>query len=209
MKTIESEIATTRIDRHGERLTNEVLEDAMAQMKSAYIPMMYNHDPRIPPQGRTVNAEVRELPDGEYALVAITEILEPGDDFRVPNEDRELKMRMYKQEVFTIVHDFSYQGEEDLQILNEIAGSQKICLESEEKKAFSPISILILAFAASFTFFCKGFFSKMGADTWDYLKPRLSSLLHRRRTESPTFLFILELQMQRVDGGSIYPVYPQ
>lgn len=200
MKIIESVLATTHVDRHGDRLTKEALEDAVAQTKSAYIPMVFNHDPLIPPLGRTVNAEVRELPDGEYALMAITEVFEPGDDLRAPSEDRELRIRMYEQGVLTIVYDRSYRNEDDLQVLNEIAGSPQIRLESEEKKALEPISILLLALAAGVTAFSAGFLNKMGADTWDYLKPRLAHLLARRRTESPNFLFILELQLQRETG---------
>ena len=49
------------------------------QVKTAYIPMGIEHDPRIPPLGRVITAEITHLPDGEYALDAKVEVFEEGD----------------------------------------------------------------------------------------------------------------------------------
>src|SRR5437867_3089921 len=200
MKTVESVLATTRVDRHGDRFTKSALENTAAQAKRAYIPMMFNHDPRIPPLGRTIDAEVRQLPDGEYALVAISEVFEPGDDLVKPTEGRELKLRTFEPGRLTVVHDRSYQDDDDQGILLELSQLPDIRLESEEKKALEPLSVLLLALGGAATAFATGFIGKMGADAWEYLKPRLARLVLKRRAGSHEYLFIFELQVERETG---------
>jgi hypothetical protein len=53
-------------------------------IRSAYLPMWNNHDPRIPPFGRVVAAEVRQLSDGECAVEAEIEVFEEGDSTSRP-----------------------------------------------------------------------------------------------------------------------------
>jgi len=200
MKIVESVIATTHVDRHGDCCSREALEDAAAQARSAFIPMIFNHDPRIPPLGRTVDAQVRQLADGEYALVTILEVFEPGDVFQTPRGDREIRLREFKQDKVTIVHDRSYGSSDDQLILAELAEYPEIRLEKDEKKAFEPISVLLLALGVAATALATGFLVKMGSDTWDYVKPKLAGLLSRKRMERSDFLFIFELQVKRETG---------
>ena len=57
-------MATTHVDRHGERLTRSALESLVRQLRANYIPIGFEHDPRFPPLGRMIDATVVELPDG-------------------------------------------------------------------------------------------------------------------------------------------------
>jgi len=200
MKILDSVIATTHIDRHGDRMTKEALEDLAVQAKSAYIPMLFNHDPRIPPLGRTADARIRLLPDGEYALVVTSEVFEPLENIKLRDETREIPLRIYDEGMITVVRDRSYRARDDLQILEELEELRKICLEVEEKKAVEPISVLLIALAGAASALVSGFLNKMGGDTWDYLKPRISRLLRHRRAERPDFLLIFEVQAKRQVG---------
>lgn len=49
---------TTHVDRHGDHFTREALVSMVDQIDKHYIPVNIEHDPRIPPQGRVVGAEV-------------------------------------------------------------------------------------------------------------------------------------------------------
>jgi hypothetical protein len=60
MRYVEAIFATTHVDRHGDKLTYESLLGVVEQIRQGYVPMMFNHDPRVPPIGRLVDAEVRE-----------------------------------------------------------------------------------------------------------------------------------------------------
>lgn len=199
MRREKAVIATTRLDRHRDKFTREALEAAAEEMSSVYLPMVFNHDPRIAPLGRAVEAEVQELPDGEYGLVVTQEVFEPGDELSDLTGEREMAMRRLEHERFTVVCDRSYSAPEDAAILNELAEAG-IKVEREEKKALEPISVLLLGVGVAASAFAAGFLNKMGADTWDCLRPRLRKLLSRRREERREYLFILELQVEREDN---------
>lgn len=200
MKIIQSTLATTHVDRHGDMFTKESLESVANQVRLNYIPMMLNHDPRIPPQGRMISAKVKKLPDGHYALIATTEIFEPGDDLCLARDDREIILQTYRKNKLTIVTDRSYSSNEDQEIVQELSSLPDTCIETLEKKALEPISILLMALSASAVAFAYGFLNKMGADSWDFLKTRLSRLISRKQTEMSDYLFILELQADRETG---------
>lgn len=200
MNTIRTILATTRVDRHGDRFTREALEDAAEQAKSAYMPILFNHDPRVPPLGRTLRTFVEELPDGEWALVAESEVFETTGPPPPLTSDREMLIHAYPIDRFTIVRDRSYRHSDDLTILDEIASDFSINIEVMEKKALEPLSVLLLAVSAASAAFAGGFLSKMGSDAWDYLKPRIARLLARRRIDQPEHLFVFEVQAHRPSG---------
>ncbi len=58
VRYVESILSTTHADCHGERFSHESLLGAVEQVRRGYVPMMFNHDPRFPPIGRLVDAEV-------------------------------------------------------------------------------------------------------------------------------------------------------
>ncbi|MFM9328998.1 hypothetical protein [Paenibacillus mesotrionivorans] len=62
-------LATTHVDGHGMQMSKEVLDQAAAQINGPIVPGMgIEHDITIPPIGKFVKAEVRQLPDGEYGV---------------------------------------------------------------------------------------------------------------------------------------------
>jgi hypothetical protein len=79
MRIIRTVMATTHVDRHNERLPLEALQSLKEHVDGAYLPFIFNHDPRCPPMGRVVRSEVTSLADGEHALEGEVEVFESGD----------------------------------------------------------------------------------------------------------------------------------
>jgi hypothetical protein len=200
METVRTILATTRVDRHGDRFTREALEGAAQQTVAAYIPMLFNHDPRIPPLGRTVRAFVEQLPDGEWALVAESEVFDTSGPLPPLATDREMVIREYPLDQITVVQDRSYRHPDDRAIIDDLVQGLPVNVEVYGKKALEPLSVLILAMSAGAAAFAGGFLNKMGSDAWDYLKPRIAKLLVRRKEDQPEYLFILEVQVCRPTG---------
>lgn len=196
MKTIESVIASSRIDSHGDVITEGALRDMADQMARYYIPMQFNHDPRIPPLGRTIDAYVREADDGAYELVGITELFEPEAEPPLESDGKRMRIGEFDPDSIVLMMDRSYAASDDFAELDELSKVLGADLRTYEKKALEPLSVLLLTVAAGSTAFAAGFLNKMGGDTWDAVKPRLARLLGRRRQVEEEYLFILELQLQ-------------
>ena len=179
-------------------ITREALEDMAEQTSRRCIPLMYEHDPRVPPLGRMLSAEVIRLPDGHHALVATTEVFEPGDV--APPFDGGPSVELGKlADGITLVVDRSHLDESTREVLAELA-TQGVTIELYGKKSLEPISVLVLAFAI----IAHGFFKKMGADLWDAVRDadwsavwtRVRKLLSHRRRTGNEFLFVLELRLR-------------
>lgn len=69
-RRIAGAFATTHLDRHGERLTKEALEDMAAQYATGRDPswIYWNHETTLPPIGVLESVRVEGRPDGEYQL---------------------------------------------------------------------------------------------------------------------------------------------
>lgn len=191
-------IATTHVDRHGDVIAREALEDAAQQASERCIPVLYEHDPRVPPVGRTRSAEVMQLPDGHHALVATSEMFEPGDVVPPLNGGPSIALRELADGINLTV-DRSYRHESDRKVLAELE-RQGVTITRHGKKSLEPISVLLLAFSI----IAHGFFQKMGGDLWDAVRDvdwplvwtRIRKLLNHRRRTGTEFLFVLELRLR-------------
>jgi hypothetical protein len=75
MKIITGILSTTHIDRQNERMTKEALDSTSLQIKSEYIPFLFNHDWNMQ-IGVILYGEVFRLNDGHYALGIVSGIFE-------------------------------------------------------------------------------------------------------------------------------------
>ena len=192
MRMLKQIVATTHADRHGESFALEALEEMANQVASRCVPVLHEHDPRIPPLGRTVSAEVIRLPDGEHALVVKWESFGACDVAPPVDPGRRIELREYSDGVSVDV-DRSYRHDCDCDVLSQLE-AQGVAITWVEKKALDPISVLAIAALVT------GFFGKMGADLWDSVWAGVRKLLaHRRRTEVE-FLLVLEIQLRAVSG---------
>ncbi len=79
MKKVSAILATTHVDRHNEAFAVSALEGMVESLNRSYLPVGVEHDPRVPPIGRVISAEVRKRDDGEFEVAAEIEMFEPGD----------------------------------------------------------------------------------------------------------------------------------
>lgn len=173
-------MATTHVDRHNDRLTREALESMRDHIQSSYLPFIFNHDPRCPPLGRTIDAEVVALADGEYALEAEVELFEPGP---LPPlvDDRSIALRELPADSLLLTIDRTFSGpefESEVRELSELFGRSP---QFEAKKALDPIAVLIIsAGALALGKFTSSFFSRLGENAADALSAKLKQIFSHR-----------------------------
>lgn len=82
---VEGILATTHLLADGHKLSKQALDGMASEINEAEwsIPANVEHDHTLPPIGKTISAEVRSLEDGEFALVATSEIFEEPDPMRL------------------------------------------------------------------------------------------------------------------------------
>ena len=120
MKRFEAILSTTQVDLHGERMTKGALESAAAVLRSHYVQMGVEHDPRHPPIGRFTEAWVEELPEGYAVLKGAGDLFEPGDALPESIEKRIVE-RDYPPASVTILYDRTYNSDEDKADVEELA----------------------------------------------------------------------------------------
>jgi hypothetical protein len=197
---MEGVFATSHVDRHHEKITVEALRSFAAMTNSTYIPVLIEHDPRVPPQGRVISAELRQLEDGEYAVVGISEIFEEGDVIPFKNDGREIPICEFSENRIHIMYDRSYINREDIKEIENLKNLLNAEAEEEGKKALEPISVLGLGAAFILGGISSGFLNKVGEDGYELLKNKIKNLLNRKRLNKQEYLFRLETNIEREDG---------
>jgi hypothetical protein len=85
MKT-EQIVATTHVDLNNDRLTLGALEQVVDAINNGSRPIAgIEHDSTIPPVGKTVEARLEPMSDGEYALVVVSESFENPKPINLPD----------------------------------------------------------------------------------------------------------------------------
>lgn len=135
---------TTHVDKHNERVPVDALDDFVNLVNQQYVPVGVEHDPRIPPIGRLISAQIEELPDGEFAVDGIAEIYEQGKEIEFKDDGREIPLELASDRI-QISPDRSYFQPEDKELLLELQEIVKGEIRSSIKKALEPISILIIS----------------------------------------------------------------
>jgi len=199
MKYMTIRSATTHIDRQNEKFTIECLQSMVDQVNRQYIPAWYAHDPRICPLGRSISAELVQLPDGEFAVEETVQIFEPGDVIDLKNDGRTMPIGNAPPDRLVIRYDCSYMNPEDQAILCEMRDSVGIEVEEQGKKALEPISVLVIAASFALGQIASGFLSKMGEDAWDFVKGRLAQLLRRKKSEQEDHLLMFSFYVREDD----------
>lgn len=183
MYRMKAVIATTHRDLHGDKMAPSALEGMVRQVQKNYVPVLWNHDIRFPPLGRSIAASVIRLPDGELALETESEYWESGDRLAVLNGDgRVLVTNHLDAPGFEIRVDRGLSGDDDRKAANELAalaGAGRVPSEVG-KKALEPDAVLVVAVGTVVGSIALGFFQHLGEDLYDQLKSRLSTFIAER-----------------------------
>lgn len=166
-------LATTHLDRHNERFAVSALEGMVKQIATSYLPMGIEHDPRYPPMGRLIDAEVVGLPEGEHAVVGTIELF---DEEPAAGDGRSIPIDVPELDRFRVGYDRSVTANDsrgDVEALAKLSGIEPMEMG---KKGLEPLAILVIgAGLFAVTNIAGGFFSKIGADGWDALKRLLTA----------------------------------
>ena len=185
MKIMKSIMATTHLDLHGEMLTKEALDGMVEQVKTEYIPVLWNHDIRYPPLGRIVSAEVVKLPDGHFALEATSEIFEESDPPEVlAGDGREIPLHYQETPTFNIQYDRTFRDDDGQLLVDQLHQLSNSQVEPREfvKKALDPIQVLMIGTGVYVIgSIAKGFLSKLGSDLYEKLRNTLVQYYRKRK----------------------------
>jgi hypothetical protein len=187
MKRSKVVMSTTHVDSHNERLQRRDLEAMAEDLKSDWVPLWYEHDPRIPPNGRVVDGYVEELEDGEVALVGIVEQFEASDNFTFDNT-RAMKIARAPACV-SVEFDRSYRDRTSQALIVDMSNLLGTEARPQAKKALDPLSILTLTVQATLGGIVGAVAKTVTDDVWAKLKKKISLALARRRDRSKEYVF--------------------
>lgn len=200
MGVIKVRIATTHIDKHNQRLAKSALVGIIEQIRNSSIPYLVNHDPRIPPQGRYIKADLILLDDGEYAVDCIVETFDEKSYLLKDNDKKEMPLRKYDKGYLKIIIDESFKDEisnQYIKDLNEIL--QNSSIENEIKKSLDPISILKIGGEFAIGAIAAGFLKEIGVDAYKSLKSKLIEIYNSPQKKRQEKLFIFDTTISNND----------
>ena len=196
MRRIRVIMATTHLDRHNEHLTLAALESMREQIRSSFLPFIFNHDPRSAPIGRAIDAEITDLPDGEHALEAEIEGFESGP---LPplRTDRSMHFRELPRNSLVLTIDRSFSRPEFQDAVGAIAQEFGTPVQFEGKKALEPIAVLIIsASSLALGSFATSFFSRLGKNAADLVTQKLMEIFSPRQTRDDVPLLRFEFEFE-------------
>lgn len=182
---------TTHVDKHNERVAADALDDFVNMLNQQYVPVGVEHDPRIPPVGRLISAQIEELPDGEFVVDGIAEIYEEGQEIEFKDDGREIPIGLTGEGI-KISPDRSYLQQNDKELLLELQDLVKGEIKPAIKKALEPISILIITASFIAGGIAQGFLAKIGEDAWDKLKRKINELVNSKARVEKDRLLVFE-----------------
>lgn len=182
-KLIRAQVASTAVDRHGDRFTVGALQGMADQVRERYLPVIWDHDIRYAPLGRVVDASVVTLDNGEFALETVLEYWTEGDGpDSIGNDGRLLAVHVLDHDGFDVGYDRGFAKDPSaMAIVADIARVGRQDPQRYEKKALDPVATLMISagvFAAGSI--VAGFLGQIGADGYRQLKDHLKDLFRDR-----------------------------
>lgn len=202
MRIVEQIAATTHVDQHGDRLTRRALRSMLRQIERRYLWSYLEHDYRNPPIGRTAGGYVKELKDGNLALITRMEIFDANDVGMTTNDTKECVIRIHPRDNIEIEYDRSYSRADYMELVSELqdALDSKTQPREELKKALEPLSFLMIAGSFVLGSMASGFFNKIGADGWDKLNAILPRIIKKRREDSKEYVLTFDFTVEPQQG---------
>jgi hypothetical protein len=192
MKITTAILATSAIDRHGECLSEGALQGMVDQINTRWITVGIEHDPRIAPVGRIRGANLVRR-EGEIAVEGKIELYEPGDKIPLDVSRGEREIDRYEPGEVVVQYDRTYRTPEGGADVAELAKLLNARAVEESKKAFDPVSVLLIGLKL----FAAGFLKKFGEDTYSALKERLKASFSRAKPQSQDRLLIFRCTFEK------------
>jgi hypothetical protein len=177
MRILEGRFATTQADGQGVQAAADALIGMAEAINAQYIPFMTQHDPRLPPVGRMVDAHVEETDGGHFALVGTVQLWDENDSAdELAGDGRRIVSLSPTRLPFELGIDLPAQRELGTRALTEIArlAGPQAKLRYDAKKSLDPLSAIVLgAGVFAISGIASGFLQRLGEDIYVGLKRRL------------------------------------
>lgn len=172
-------ISSTRTDTQGEQVTRSALESAARRLNAYYIRVGRGHDPRLPPLGRIVSAQVEPIGNGHFALGAELEVWDDTDQpAGIAGDGRTLAPEEEPENAFHVEYDLPAAADLGLPFFQELAriAGPEAKPRYNAKKAVEPLPAIVIAIGAFVLgSIATGFLAKVGEDVYEALKAKLKA----------------------------------
>lgn len=198
MEYAKAVIANTIKNKRGEVISKEALEMMVSQVKKNYMPINIEHDPRIPIQGRIADAYLQEMDGGGYEVIAELELFDETDTLEsVGNRSKKIITRPVSADEIIINYDRNFDNPVDSENINNIIekiGARGIL---SVKNSVDPISVLEVVSLVAFGAIAKGFLSKIGGDSWEYVRDQIKVVFSRKKDGEKEKILSLSFRVVR------------
>lgn len=170
MKRIKQTLEKTRIV-DGIFISKEALESMVDQVNKYYVSIWNGHDPRLPPIGRVVSAELVKTGNESYEVVGDLELFDEStflEDFGC----KEIKLKKNQKEKLQITYDKNFLSAKDQCFISEISKMFNNESRKEEKHSIDHVSIIAICASFAFGVVATGFLKKVGEDSYSVLKDK-------------------------------------
>lgn len=183
--------ATTLPDKAGEVMPVSVLQKMVEDINSHWVTIGIEHDPRIPPHGRILSAQLVHRENGYYAVEGEFQVFENGEEVPYAQDKAEIAQREVAPGEILLYRDKAYTDPELKQLTNELATALGAHIHEEFKYSLDPISVLTVAVGFVGLSLLTGFFQKMGEDLSDTVRSKLKDIFTKKRTAKEQLLVFL------------------
>ena len=157
-------------------------------VNAGYLPLWNNHDPRLPPLGRVVDARIVNENDGHASVWGTIEVFEAGEAFPFDTKRTMLQREPPADEIL-ISFDRSYRDAKSQALLADLGALLRTRPQAEAKKALEPLSVLGIVGVFLLGQISIGFLGKVGTDVYDQVIKKLGLLFGRRRADGEPYVF--------------------
>jgi len=196
-------LATDQLDKHNEAISLEALKQMEEHINTNGLPLIANHDPRLPPGGTVLEAKLVKSIDGTKNYVFGVMATYTGDFYKPfpehSNPDESIEGHIGNYSIDAISLSYSHNEIDEEIIAEAIADSPDFInndISKDIRKAADPITILSIAIPAAYIFpFAKKYMEKNGEAVADlqtkflgWLGSKITNRIKRRilyKFESP------------------------
>lgn len=203
MQELRAVLSTSEVDKHGDVMTVGALHSFADHINCGWIPVGIQHDPRIPPHGRVVRAEVKQRDDGVYFVEGTIQLFEPGDIISDNCEGRELPIQQLEHGEYMVKYDRTFEISSQIEDVARIAELFDVVPSYEMKKSIDPISVLTIAIGVALGSFSKSFFGKLGEELGSELAERLKALFNANSKRGSSDQLLVFLFASDIDGSPV------
>jgi hypothetical protein len=166
-------IASTHMDKDGERHTLESLRILNNTINHYYLPSNFDHNNRAP-IGRIYSAKIIELENDEFGVFAEGEVFENSDTLEnIQNLNKTVQPHEEVDRI-KIIPDPRFLSEDELTFLDELSLRFDNANTRQINKATDYQSVLLVSLGVFLLGnIATGFLQKLGSDAYDYLKAKL------------------------------------